>query len=52
MRIFPALLGCAEEDLDEAPTLGRLQDEIPMYQISCRNKAHGIKDMIAILPSG
>ena len=33
MRLFPALLGCAEEDLDEALTLRRLQDEIPMYQM-------------------
>ena len=30
---LPALLGCAEEDLDEALTLRRLQDEIPMYQM-------------------
>ena len=36
VRIFPGLLGCAEEDLDEAPTLGRLQDEIPMYKITRR----------------
>ena len=28
---LPALLGCAEESLDEAPTLGGLQDRIPMY---------------------
>ena len=26
-----ALLGCAEEGLDEAPTLGGLQEGIPMY---------------------
>ena len=26
-----ALLGCAEEGLDEAPTLGGLQDGIPIY---------------------
>ena len=43
VRIFPALLGYAEEDPDEAPTLGRPQDEIPMYQITCRNKALEIK---------
>ena len=30
MRLCPALLGCAET-LDEAPTLGGLQDGIPMY---------------------
>ena len=28
---LPALLGCAEEGLDEGPTLGGLQDGIPMY---------------------
>ena len=30
---LPTLLGCAEEglELDEAPTLGGLQDGIPMY---------------------
>ena len=32
---LPALLGCAEEGLDEAPTLGGLQDGIPMYQQAC-----------------
>ena len=39
MRLCPTLLGCAEEDLDEAPTLGGLQDEIPMYQLSCSKKS-------------
>ena len=28
---LPALFGCAEEGLDEAPTLGGLQDGIPMH---------------------
>ena len=31
MRLCPDLLWCADEDLDKAPTLGGLQDEIPMY---------------------
>ena len=28
---LPALLRCAEEGQDEAPTLGGFQDGIPMY---------------------
>ena len=28
---LPALLGCAEKGLDEAPTLGGLQDGIQLY---------------------
>ena len=31
---LPALLGCAEEGLDEAMTLGGLHDGIAMYQLA------------------
>ena len=51
MRLCPALLGCVEEDLDEASMLGGLQDGIPMYQRACRNKALEIKVIVSLHPS-
>ena len=50
MRLCSALLGCVEEDLDEASTLGGLQDGILMYQRACRNKALEIKVIVSLHP--